>query len=105
MLGIIGAVTGAVGTPVAVVSTPSAAVATATSVVGVSQGTGGQQQGNSGAGSGPDLADDPRLAKFTLTTNCDASSLADDEVHGMQVVLRNKKVGISYDSWSNKEIH
>lgn len=93
ILGIIGAVTGAVGTPVAVASAPHAAVSTATSVVGVSQGTAGQQQGDSGAGSGPDPADDPRLAKFTLTTNCDATSPADDEVHGMQVVLRNKKVG------------
>ena len=98
ILGIIGAVTGAVGTPVAVASAPHAAVSTATSVVGVSQGTAGQQQENSSS-SGPDPADDPRLAKFTLATNCGAISSFDGEVHGMQVVLRNKKVRILLLFW------
>jgi hypothetical protein len=94
ILGIIGAVTGAVGTPVAVASAPHAAVSTATSVVGVSQGTAGQQQQENSSGNATvPMADDPRLAKFTLTTNCDATSSANDQVHGKQVILRNRKVG------------
>jgi hypothetical protein len=93
ILGIIGAVTGAVSTPVSVASAPNSAVSTATSVVGVSQGTAGQQ-GGSGAASGPDPADDPRLAKFTLVVHCDENSLDGDEIHGMQVVLRDNKVSM-----------
>jgi len=39
----------------------------------------------------PDLANDPRLAKFNLTAYCDEESPVRDQIHGKQVVLRNGK--------------
>jgi len=97
VLGIISAVTGAVGAPLSMVAVPTSAVATSTSVVGVAQTASSQQSGQqnkSAASDEPetDLANDPRLAKFTLTTQCSSNSSRRDQVDGKQVVLRNGKL-------------
>lgn len=99
VLGIIGAVAGAVAIPMGAVALPNAATATATSTVGISQGStrGGQQQG--GSGGGGQAADpnpnDPRLAKFTVKTNCEQGSSHKNQLHRRQVVLRKGKVSFT----------
>ncbi|KAF9046836.1 hypothetical protein BDZ89DRAFT_1099317 [Hymenopellis radicata] len=82
VLGIIGIAAGAVAIPLG-------ATSTSTSVIGIAQGTQSQQSG-SGSQSQPSEADknDPRLAKFTITTECDEADECDDK----QVVLRNGKL-------------
>jgi hypothetical protein len=98
VFGIISVVTGAVGAPLSMVSLPISAASTSTSVIGVAQGVAGHQNSQETSGpaaaesSGPDLANDPRLAKFTLTAHCDAHSSVRDQVDNKQVVLRNGKV-------------
>jgi hypothetical protein len=106
VLGIISAVTGSVGAPLSMVAVPTSAVATSTSVVGVAQSAVSQQSGqqnNSDAAASSskepeeDLANDPRLAKFTLIAQCSSDqnhSSRRDQVDGKQVVLRCGKVCI-----------
>src|SRR5258708_35483342 len=95
MFGIISAAAGAASLPLSMVAAPTSAVATSTSVVGVAQRCVSQQSGDQSKreeSSEPDLANDPRLAKFTLSAHDDSGSSVMNEIHDMQVVLRNKKV-------------
>ncbi len=95
MFGIISAAAGAASLPLSMVAAPTSAVATSTSVVGVAQSCVSHQSGDQSKreeSSEPDLANDPRLAKFTLSAHDDSGSSVMNEIHDMQVVLQNKKV-------------
>ena len=91
---------GVVAAPTSAVAVPNAIVAVSTSEVGITQSVVGLQQdgngkggaGNSNANAEQDLANDPRLAKFSLTVQCDSESSYAQQVHGKLVVLRNGKV-------------
>jgi hypothetical protein len=90
----IGMVTGAISTPLAAVSVPTSAIATSTAAASLAQGTAAQQNSQEGSSAGPDPKDDPRVQKFNLIAHCNAKSSVRDQVHGKQVVLRNKKASI-----------
>ena len=102
VLGMIGAIMGVVAAPTSAIAVPNATVAVSTSEVGIAQSVVGAQQQNessksagantSDADAEQDLANDPRLAKFTLTVHCDADSSHTEQVHAKLVVLRNGKV-------------
>jgi len=92
---------GVVAAPTSAVAVPNATVAVSTSEVGITQSVVGLQQqdgggkggaGNSNADAEQDLANDPRLAKFSLTVQCDSESSYAQQVHGKLVVLRNGKL-------------
>jgi hypothetical protein len=70
-----------------------------TSEVGITQSAVGSQQqqkddsgGTSDAEADQDLANDPRLAKFTLVVHCEVDLPYAEQVRGKQVVLHNGKV-------------
>ena len=88
---------GIIGIAAAGVAIPLSASSTSTSVIGIAQGSNAHQSG--GAQRQEEVSDvdknDPRLAKFTIRTQCNSTAPGRRAVHKKQIVLRDGKVRIS----------